>query len=158
MGCVAQSYGDGMHAYLVRHGEAKSANVDPERHLTERGADAVAQIAEDAVNELGVRPSLILHSGKARARQTAEIWAGLVGVKFEEADGLSPNDEPATWASRLESGEEDLMLVGHLPHLERLVALLVSGDADGAVAGFPAGALVVLDRTDAGWRVEAARP
>jgi len=48
------------------------------------------------------------------------------------------------------------MLVGHLPHLERLTGLLVKGDADAAVAGFPAGGFVGLERTDAGWAVVVA--
>lgn len=147
-----------MRVYLVRHGEAQSENVDPERHLTARGVEEVTQIATGAADQLQVHPQRIVHSGKARARQTAEIWAGLIGVDPEHADGLSPNDDPTTWAKRLESSEGDLMLVGHLPHLERLAAMLVEGDAEAAVAGFPAGGMVVLERSDSGWALIAARP
>jgi len=147
-----------VRAYLVRHGEAESANVDPERHLTERGAEFVTRVATNAVSELGLQPARIVHSGKARARQTAEIWAGLVGVDVEEGEGLAPNDDPSTWASQLEDESYDVMLVGHLPHLERLVGLLVTGDADRSVVGFAAGALVVLERGDSGWSVAVARP
>src|SRR4051794_4937171 len=124
-----------MRAYLVRHGEAKHENVDPDRHLTDRGAEDVKRIATDAVNDLGVRATRILHSGKARALQTAEIWAGLVGVNAEGADALAPNDDPSTWAARLETEDGDVILVGHLPFLERLVGLLVTGDADREGAG-----------------------
>lgn len=147
-----------MGIYLVRHGEAESEDVDPDRHLTERGADEVRRIATQGVEELGVRPARIFHSGKTRARQTAEIWADLVGVTPEEADALAPNDDPETWAERLQGETDDLMLVGHLPHLERLVGLLVAGDADAAEAGFPAGGLVSLERTGDGWAVTVARP
>ena len=83
-----------MRAYLVRHGEAEREEVDPERHLTHRGADVAQRIAGEAVTDLGVRPAGIFHSGKARARQTAEIWGGLVGTDVAEADGLAPNDDP----------------------------------------------------------------
>jgi len=147
-----------MRAYLVRHGEAKREDVDPERHLTDRGAEEVRRIATEAVDGLDARPARILHSGKARARQTAEIWGGLVGADVAQADGLSPNDDPATWASRLEGEADGLMLVGHLPHLERLAGLLVTGDADRPVAGFPAGGLVCLERTGGTWEVTARRP
>jgi len=147
-----------MRAYLVRHGEANHEKVDPDRHLTDRGVEDVTRIATDAVDDLGVRPTLIVHSGKARARQTAEIWAGLVGVGVEKADGLSPNDNPSSWAARLDAEDDDVMLVGHLPFLERLTGLLVMGDAERGVAGFPAGGLVVLDRSENGWSVIAARP
>ena len=147
-----------MRVYLVRHGEANSKDVDPERHLSSRGADHVRQIATDAVSDLGVRPARVVHSGKARARETAEIWSGLIDADVAEGDGLAPNDDPSIWATRLEAEADDVMLVGHLPHLERLVGLLVTGDADAAVAGFPAGGLVGLERSDGGWVVSAVRP
>jgi phosphohistidine phosphatase len=142
-----------MRVYLVRHGEAKSAEVDPERRLTDAGADRVRRVAAHAVKELDVRPARIFHSDKARARQTAEIWGELAAVPVEQGDGLAPNDDPARWARRLETGDEDVMLVGHLPHVERLVGLLVTGDPDRTLVGFPAGALVVLEHGDDGWSV-----
>src|SRR5436305_14596055 len=144
-----------MRVYFVRHGEAKREDVDPERHLTARGAEDVRRIAADARNDLGVRPTRILHSGKARARQTAEIWAELAGADVAETDALAPNDDPTVWAARLDAEGDGLMLVGHLPHLERLVGLLVTGDADRGVVGFPAGGLVRLERTEAGWEVRS---
>ena len=146
-----------MRAYLVRHGEAKSEDVDPERHLTDRGGQDVRRVATEAVADLDVRPARIFHSGKARARQTAEIWAGLVGADVAEGNDLAPNDDPSAWAQRLDGERGDVMIVGHLPHLERLVGLLVTGDADRAVVGFPAGGLVVVDRGDDGWLVAATR-
>ena len=146
-----------MRAFLVRHGEAKSEDVDPERHLTERGAEEVRRIATDAVEAHGIRPARIVHSGKARARQTAEIWAGLVGVSIGESDGLGPNDDPSVWAARLEAELTDTMVVGHLPHLERLAGLLLSGDVERPLVGFPAGGFVVLERERGDWRVVAHR-
>src|SRR5581483_1401215 len=142
-----------MRAYLVRHGEAKSAEVDPEPGLTDAGIDRVRRVASRAVGDLDVRPARIFHSEKARARQTAEIWAELTGVAAEQANDLAPNDDPVKWATRLETEGEDVMLVGHLPHVERLVGLLVSGDPDRTLVGFPAGALVVVEHGDDGWSV-----
>jgi phosphohistidine phosphatase len=147
-----------MRVYLVRHGEAKSEDVDPERHLTDAGAETVRRIASLAVENLDVRPARIVHSGKTRARQTAEIWAGLLGTEAAEADGLSPNDDPAVWAERLHTETGDVMLVGHLPHLERLAGLLVTGDPDHAVAGFAAGGLAGLNRSASDWSVSFVRP
>src|SRR5947208_6358208 len=145
-----------MRVYLVRHGEANSEDVDPERHLSGHGTDEVRRIATDAFSQFGVRPARVLHSGKARARETAEIWSGLLGADMAEADGLAPNDDPSIWAARVETEADDVMLVGHLPHLERLVGLLVAGDAEAAVVGFPAGGLVELERDGGHWRVAAA--
>ena len=65
----------------------------------------------------------------------------------------------ASWLGpRIDDEADDLMLVGHLPHLERLAALLVTGNAEHAVVGFPAGGLVALDRTEERWLVSAVRP
>ncbi|MBV8387892.1 MAG: phosphohistidine phosphatase SixA, partial [Acidimicrobiia bacterium] len=142
-----------MRVYLVRHGEAKSAEVDPERGLTDGGVDRVRRVAKRGAAELGVKPAQIFHSDKARARQTAEIWAEVLSVPHEEAEGLSPNDDPTRWATRLETEGDDVMLVGHLPHIEHLLGLLVMGNPDQTLVGFPPGALVVVERDDSGWSV-----
>jgi len=142
-----------VRAYLVRHGEAKSADAEPERGLTDTGADRVRRVAKRGVDELGVQPARVFHSDKARARQTAEIWAQQLNVPHEEADGLAPNDDPTRWATRIETDDEDVMLVGHLPHLERLLGLLVTGSPDQTLVGFAVGALVVVERDHDGWSV-----
>ncbi len=42
------------------------------------------------------------------------------------------------------------MLVGHLPHMGKLAALLVTGDADQALVTFKPGGVVCLARDDEG--------
>lgn len=147
-----------MQLYLVQHGHAKTENEDPERSLTDQGVEDVARVAHHAVAQLGVRPTRVLHSGKTRARQTAEAWGGLLDVDVEQADALAPNDDPTIWLGRLRTEPDDLMLVGHLPHLARLAGLLLIGAADRSVVGFRPGALVGLERTDTGWVVSVVLP
>jgi phosphohistidine phosphatase len=144
--------------YLVQHGQAKSEAEDPERPLTDQGTDDVARVARQVVGVAAVRPARVVHSGKTRARQTAEVWAGLLGVGVEEADGLAPNDDPSTWAGRLEPSSDDLLLVGHLPHLGRLAALLVSGRPDVPLVSFHPGGLVGLDQDETGWVIWVVAP
>jgi phosphohistidine phosphatase len=141
----------GVQLYLVQHGQAKAEDEDPERPLTDRGADAVAQVARYAVGRLAVRPARVVHSGKTRARQTAELWSGLLNGEVEEGNGLAPNDDPTRWMERLEAETRDLMLVGHLPHLARLAGLLLTGDSERAVIGFRQGGLVGLERNGSSW-------
>ena len=147
-----------MRLYLVQHGLAKSEAEDPERPLTERGAEEVRRVASHAVQGGGLRVPRVLHSGKTRARQTAEIWAGCLGVAVEPAKDLAPNDNPTAWAERLRSSKDDLLLVGHLPHLARLAGLLLTGRPDLAVVQFRPGGLVGLDRAEAGWAVSLVLP
>ncbi|CCC81013.1 phosphohistidine phosphatase SixA [Thermoproteus tenax] len=113
---------------LVQHGKSYPEAVDPERSLTPEGAEEARRVAA-ALARAGVRIAAIYHSGKKRARQTAEIFAeALRPAKVEEAQGLSPNDDPAPWAQRINAMAEDAMIVGHLPHLARLAALLLGAD------------------------------
>ena len=90
-----------MRLYLVQHGEARSEEKDPERPLTDRGASDVRRVAKLATEAGGVMVERILHSGKTRARRTAEIWAAELGIAATEADGLAPMDDPSVWASRV---------------------------------------------------------
>ena len=135
---------------------AESEN--PERPLTDHGVDDVTRVARHTVETLGVRPTRVLHSGKTRARQTAEIWGGLVGIDAEAADALAPNDDPTIWAERVGSEPVDLMLVGHLPHLARLTGLLLTGTMERTPVRFQQGGLVALEETGDGWEVSAVLP
>jgi len=50
--------------------------------------------------------------------------------------------------------KDNVMLVGHLPHLSRLSGLLISGDPDRKVIEFKNGGVVCLERDDEGnWSV-----
>jgi phosphohistidine phosphatase len=148
----------GVQLYLVQHGQAMTEAEDPERPLTDQGADAVAQVARYAVGQLGVRPARVVHSGKTRARQTAEIWTGLINCDVEQGNGLAPNDDPTRWMERLGVETGDLMLVGHLPHLARLAGLLLTGDSDRAVIRFRPGGLVGLGGSGTSWVASLVLP
>jgi phosphohistidine phosphatase len=148
----------GMRLYLVQHGQAKAEDEDPERPLTTDGAEDVARVARRAIEQLGVRPHQVVHSGKTRARQTAEVWARLLDVDGEQSDALAPNDDATVWVGRIADENADLMLVGHLPHLARLATLLLTGAVDPPIIQFQQGGLVALERSDAGWMVGVVLP
>lgn len=139
-----------MELYLVQHGPAKAEAEDPQRPLTEEGRQIVERVAT-FLARLGVRTGRIEHSGKVRARQTAEILAAALnpagGVR--ETAGLAPNDDPALIHKRLESETGSLMLVGHLPHLSRLTSLLLGLSPERPAVQFQMGGVVRLDRSDA---------
>lgn len=142
-----------MEVYLVQHGEAAPESENPQRPLTARGARDVRLVAA-FLSAVGVRPGRILHSGKLRAAQTAEIMAeelrprGGVG----EMGGLSPMDPPDQAREAIERSDAPIMLCGHLPHLSRLASLLVLGRVDAEFIRFRMGGAVCLARDDAGWR------
>lgn len=142
-----------MRLYLVQHGEAKPEAEDPQRPLAESGRQAVEKVARHAARA-GVRPQSILHSGKLRAQQTAEILAGhLHPVRGPEAvSGLAPNDDPASACDLAQTAVGDTLLVGHLPHLGRLACLLLSNNPDADLIRFQMGGIVCLERGSPGSR------
>jgi phosphohistidine phosphatase len=144
--------------YLVQHGHAQTEIEDPERPLADRGVEEVARVARLAVEHLGVRPARVLHSDKTRARQTAEVWGGLLDIDVEQADALAPNDDPMVWFQRVDAEPGDLMLVGHLPHLARLAGLILTVASERSLVRFRQGGLVGLERTDTGWVVSVVLP
>jgi len=144
-----------MLLYLVQHAEAKSKEEDPARDLTEKGRRDTERMAR-YLKRLNVPISLIFHSGKTRAHSTAEILAEQVqpAAGVSDAPGLAPLDDPAIWAERVASLEEDTLLVGHLPHLGKLAALLLSGDKEKSMVNFQMGGVVCLRRQEGNWALD----
>ncbi len=134
-----------MAIFLVQHGKSLAKDQDPEQGLSPRGMDDVKRIASVAQG-YGVQVGSIVHSGKKRARQTADIFASALkparGVK--QTDGLKPLDDVTVFAGRLKP-QSQLMMVGHLPFMERLTSFLITGDMDKPVFKFQNGGIVCLD-------------
>jgi phosphohistidine phosphatase len=138
-----------MLLYLVQHAEARSEADDPRRDLTEKGRMDIEAVAHH-LKRLKVEVKQIFHSGKTRAHTTANIMAKHMQPSggASEAQGLAPMDDPGIWAERLARTDENIMLVGHLPHLGRLAALLMSGDKERSVVNFQMGGAVRLQHME----------
>jgi phosphohistidine phosphatase len=151
-----------MWLFLVHHGDALGPDVDPRRPLSERGRASVQRLAE-AAHERGVCPQLIHHSGKLRARETAEaFWRACNPLaEFSAVPGLQPADYPARVNDLLIGESRDAMVVGHMPNLARVLSTLTSGE-DRQDSSFPLHGVVALEReTETGpwlerWRLEAS--
>jgi phosphohistidine phosphatase len=139
--------------YLVHHGEAVGPEIDPMRPLSERGRTAVLLVADEAARR-GTKPEAIWHSGKLRARQTAESFWKLCqpSATLTVERGLQPTDPPAWIRDRLIGDVRDLMLVGHMPNLERLYRLLIGEDEQTSAARFPLHGIVALESDGGGWK------
>ncbi len=143
-----------MRVYLVQHGEAKPETEDPERSLTLRGEEETRKVSGTA-KQLGIRPQKIYHSGKKRAEQTAGILAGVLDLPAQVGRGLNPSDDIRPWVERISAEAEDLMIVGHLPFLEKLASFLVRGDEEAKAVMFRYSAIVCLEKKGSGrWAVD----
>ncbi len=144
-----------MKVYLVRHGDAVSSGVDPQRPLSEQGRADTLKIAL-FIGPLEISVEHIWHSGKLRAAQTAEILAGTVAVEkgCSSREGLGPNGDVTVIAEELEAYDMNLMIVGHLPFVGYLSSLLAAGKETADVVAFDAGAIVCLNRRNHGrWQI-----
>jgi phosphohistidine phosphatase len=145
-----------MKLYLIQHGEAKYEIEDPDRSLTSKGEKEVMSVSKVA-SGFHIIPSKVFHSGKLRAKQTAEIFASALKIpdpSVQPVQGLNPNDDVHPWAKRISKEKEDLMFVGHLPFLEKLTSFLLYGNENARPVLFHYGAIVCLDqKEDKGWAV-----
>jgi len=119
-----------MKLYCARHGEACSADVDPERSLTEQGRIDIMRMAR-YLSGCGIQVDHVLHSKKARAVQTANILAETLCTQSSTTSTslLAEQADPLALSAMLPTWTEDTLLVGHLPLLSDLVNHLVGGDA-----------------------------
>jgi phosphohistidine phosphatase len=142
-----------VNVYFLRHGIAMERGTpgfenDSLRPLTPKGKRQLRNCAA-AMKKMGLRPGLILSSPLLRAKQTAEIIAELLKLKkrLKFSDELKPDGGVKNLfqqLNELKPAPENILLVGHEPHLSRLISLLVSGGENTAI-DFKKGGLCKLE-------------
>ena len=135
-----------MALYLIQHGKSLPKDQDPDQGLSEEGFTETEHIANLAQG-YGVSVSRIGHSVKTRARQTAEIFAGALKLQsdIQEISGIKAMDDVAAYAAKIDP-DENVMLVGHLPFMERITSYLITGSIDHPVIKFQNSGIVCLDK------------
>lgn len=155
---------------VLRHGEAEDAGPrrgDSSRRLTPKGRGRLERACRGLVRaleeEMGVAAEAIHLAGMAssplvRAVQSADVLAaalrarGASAGERETLDALVPLADPREalgWlAATASAGGELAAVVGHEPHLGRLVSLLVSG-RDASRVRLRKGGAALLDVGDA---------
>jgi phosphohistidine phosphatase len=144
-----------MALLLVQHGQAKSEAEDPQRSLTDPGTQIVERMAVWFA-QTGIKVNEIRHSGKRRAEQTATIFAKHLNPKTGvlAVSGLNPNDDATQVAESLQGEQASTILVGHLPHLSKLVGVLVAGNAETEIVRFRNSGIVCLAQKEGKWAID----
>ena len=135
-----------MALYLIQHGKSLPKDKDPDQGLSAEGIEETERMAKLAGDD-GCAVSQIRQSLKTRASQTAEIFGGALNPKqgIQEVSGIKPLDDVAAYAANIDPAE-DVMLVGHLPFMERMTAFLITGSIDKPVFKFQNSGIVCLDK------------
>ena len=144
-----------MRLYIVQHGDSVPKNIDPDRPLSDRGRADIQRLTE-WLSSHNVQIGQILHSGKTRAKETAEILQPLLNfpAQIYEGQGLAPNDSPETFLYQLVDPKKDTLVAGHMPFVARTVSQALTGAPDRQLVEFVPGSIAGLERSDgASWRL-----
>ena len=132
---------------LLRHAHAEAAapgQADLDRPLSAEGL-AEAESAGRWLKDNGWVPDCVLCSPSRRTRETLEAVLGEVGYIDQRIEPSIYEATPCGLIALADAHRDvgRLMLVGHNPGLERLAALLHSGQS-GDYRGMPPGGVAVL--------------
>ena len=147
--------------FLIRHAKAEPSvgRDDYERRLTDRGRADARRVAA-ALAARRMIPDRLIHSGAARAKETAEIFAAEWTRKVELSE--EPGLYDASLASllaltrALSNDHARVGLVGHNPGLGELATALTGSGAHSETrrlaAKYPTGAVAALDFSVPRWK------
>jgi phosphohistidine phosphatase len=149
-----------LRLFLIRHAKTEPhvGRGDYERRLTGRGRDDAKRVAA-ALAARRTLPDLLIHSGAARAKETAEIFAAAWQDEVElQEDNRLYDASLATLIDRVRALRREhkrVGLVAHNPGLGELAAALTGSgakpDLRRLAAKYPTGAVAVLDFSVQRW-------
>lgn len=138
-----------MKIYLVRHGESSTTGQENTRPLSKKGKSDVKALAK-FIAPLKLKVTYLYHSNKLRAFETAKIL--LPSIKVEnpmltriELDPLAPI---SPLLDEIYAADNDVLLVGHMPFMGKLVSYLVTGKENPDIVAFKAGSMVCLEQKE----------
>jgi phosphohistidine phosphatase len=141
-----------MKIYLVQHGLSMPEEMNPEKALSPEGNKQSRKMA-DFLREKNIRVEIIWHSPKKRAVQTAQIMAEIIDCSnIQERKDLSPLEPIGDLPGEIRSLNKDLMLVGHLPFLQKLASFLLSRLENNQFISFRNSGVICLEYTDS-WKL-----
>lgn len=141
-----------MRLYLVRHGESLPSDVDPNQPLSKTGRQETESVAS-YLKECGIEIDEIIHSVKPRAKQTAEILGHTLApeVTLIEREGLKPMEPIEPIIEEIQTFDRNVMLVGHLPFMEKLLTTLLFKEERLSPVTFCGSCIVCLEGERRNW-------
>ena len=110
-----------MISIIVQHGVNISKEENPDKPLSAKGREQIKNLV-NFLNVIKWCPERIIHSGKLRAAETAEIGGKGTGcTQIEVEEYLNPNDDPERLIKELVDTDDNILVVGHMPFLGELV-------------------------------------
>lgn len=124
---------------------ARTGRPDAERPLTADGRKRAREAAKGLAAFVET-VDLVATSPWARAKETADAVAKAFGAPLAESNLLLPHRSPSSLASWLSGlGGERVVLVGHEPHLSKVIGWLLAGSASRSFVGLKKAQAVLLE-------------
>lgn len=143
-----------MNIYCVRHGDYIKGDSDSERHLSDKGS-VESELLAGFLKKMKVTPDYIWHSGKQRSLETAEILSNAFkAAQIEVKDSLSPLDPVESIIKEIGELNKDIIIVGHLPFLPKLVSAILFGDNRNDFFHMDTSSVLSLIKVEEKWGIE----
>jgi phosphohistidine phosphatase len=113
--------------YLCRHAAAAPGDPDELRPLTAEGADQARQLGRRLAAEARP-PAVIVSSPLVRARETAELIAGVTGAELRSDERLAPGATVDSVRALLAELEGPVATVGHQPDCSEIARAATGSD------------------------------
>ena len=142
-----------MKIYLARHGEYEHSF---EGELSRFGEYNITKL-RNFLRPLNLPIKKIYQSGVLRAQQTADILATAFSpdVPVEYRQGLNPVDDIQNLLSEINTTPENLLVVGHLPFMNKLIGKMVNNEEHQELTLMQPGTMLCLDKIDESkWIIE----
>lgn len=137
-----------MYLFLIQHGKTIPKEKDPERPLNIQGKKHTKRAAS-FLGSHGFLVEEIWHSNKLRAKHTAEIIGKKLSCnEIKERSDLGPLDPVKKVSKEIQKFDKNLMIAGHLPFLEKLASILLTGDEEKLTVKFQNSGIVCLERDE----------
>jgi phosphohistidine phosphatase len=141
-----------MKLYLIQHGISLSEEKDPEKSLSPEGKEETQRTAE-FLKTKNIEVDAVWHSPKLRAAQTAQIIvSSIICLEIQQRDDLNPLDPVKNLPQEIKSLNKNLMIIGHLPFLQKLASLLLSGSETNQFISFKNSGVICLEYID-NWKI-----
>ncbi|NBX01623.1 hypothetical protein EBR11_03720 [bacterium] len=137
-----------MKIFLIRHAHARSGEPDELRPLSSKGKKQIAGLSASLVKRIAREVSVLEHSSLQRSVHTAQLLKKHFRLKqpLRLLSGIAPESSAVKTAQVLSRSRRSRCIIGHNPHLARLVGLLLGlKQGDGGIY-FRKAAIVALER------------
>jgi phosphohistidine phosphatase len=141
--------------YLVRHGETVASHMDPDPPLSPKGREETEAVAK-ILQRTSIEIEEIQHSTKARARQTAEIFNQTLALNLTliAKKNLTPMDPVAPVIQEIQAFDRNVMLVSHLPLVEKILCALVLENETKSPVAIVCACVICLKMKDFLWYID----